>query len=230
MYLFPPIYSKTHRLHLFNCEYGEKVLIAVHRDLKPENVLYKTQSHHSPIVIADFGIAKHLEYDVPDTTISPSSTISDHSSPRKAGDDELKKVEKEGGEKEEEEPREGGVDSFAGSFGYAAPEVLLGLRHGLKVDCWSIGYVPLSSSSSPLLPLLLGTGYLLRIHTKGKSSRCELNNRVIAYTLLCGYSPFRSDDKAALVEETKRGKVVFHERYWRKVSDTGKSSAWANTA
>jgi calcium/calmodulin-dependent protein kinase I len=111
----------------------------VHRDLKPENVLYKTQSHHSPIVIADFGIAKHLEYDVPDTTISPSSTISDNSSPQKAGDDEGKKVEKEGGEKEEDEPREGGVDSFAGSFGYTAPEVLLGLRHGLKVDCWSIG-------------------------------------------------------------------------------------------
>jgi calcium/calmodulin-dependent protein kinase I len=56
------------------------------------------------------------------------------------------------------------------------------------------------------------------------SCRYELNIRVIAYTLLCGYSPFRSDDKAALVEETKRGKVVFHERYWRKVSDTGKSS------
>jgi calcium/calmodulin-dependent protein kinase I len=228
MYLFPPIYSKTHRLHLFNCEYGEKVLIAVHRDLKPENVLYKTQSHHSPIVIADFGIAKHLEYDVPETTtISPSSTISDSSSPRKPLGIEGKGVddekEGEGKAKEEDEPREGGVDSFAGSFGYTAPEVLLGLRHGLKVDCWSIGYVPLSSSSSPLLPLLLGTGYLLRIHTKGKSSRCELNNRVIAYTLLCGYSPFRSDDKAALVEETKRGKVVFHERYWRKVSDTGKS-------
>jgi calcium/calmodulin-dependent protein kinase I len=50
----------------------------------------------------------------------------------------------------------------------------------------------------------------------------ELILRVIAYTLLCGYSPFRSDDKAALVEETKRGKIVFHERYWRKVSDTGK--------
>lgn len=55
------------------------------------------------------------------------------------------------------------------------------------------------------------------------TSRDELMFRVIAYTLLCGYSPFRSDDKAALVEETKRGKVVFHERYWRKVSDTGKS-------
>jgi calcium/calmodulin-dependent protein kinase I len=136
--MFPHLLQDT-CLRLYNV-YGENVLIAVHRDLKPENVLYKTQSHHSPIVIADFGIAKHLEYDVPETTtISPSSTISDNSSPRKAGDDEGKKVEKEGKGKEEEEPREGGVDSFAGSFGYAAPEVLLGLRHGLKVDCWSIG-------------------------------------------------------------------------------------------
>ena len=125
------------------------MLITVHRDLKPENVLYKTESHHSPIVIADFGIAKHLEYDLPDTTISPSSTISDPTSPRKAVDDEGE-GKQEGGNKEEGEgegPREGGVDSFAGSFGYAAPEVLLGLRHGLKVDCWSIGYVPLSPLS-----------------------------------------------------------------------------------
>ena len=62
----------------------------------------------------------------------------------------------------------------------------------------------------------------MKSHAKGKWES-ELNNRVIAYTLLCGYSPFRSDDKAALVEETKRGKIVFHERYWRKVSDTGMS-------
>lgn len=78
----------------------------VHRDLKPENVLFKTPEHHSPLVIADFGIAKHLEY-------SPD-----------LGDDE-----NEGG----------GTDSVAGSFGYAAPEVLGGKRHGVKVDCWSIG-------------------------------------------------------------------------------------------
>jgi len=195
--------------------------MTVHRDLKPENVLYKNESHHSPIVIADFGIAKHLEYDLPDTTISPSSTISNNSSPRKPlsveGDGEA--------HKEEEEPREGGVDSFAGSFGYAAPEVLLGLRHGLKVDCWSIGSV--------LLLVFLLSLSLLSCDPHGRNSskkdrmgtsyRNELNNRVIAYTLLCGYSPFRSDDKAALVEETKRGKIVFHERYWRKVSDTGKS-------
>ena len=122
--------------------------MTVHRDLKPENVLYKTESHHSPIVIADFGIAKHLEYDTPDpttATTSPSSTNSDDISPKKAVDDE----DEGEGKQTEEEPREGGVDSFAGSFGYAAPEVLLGLRHGLKVDCWSIGYVPLS----PLSPL-----------------------------------------------------------------------------
>ena len=124
--------------------------MTVHRELKPENVLYKTESHHSPIVIADFGIAKHLEYDTPDTTTttSPSSINSDSISPKKAGDDE----DEGEGKQTEEEPREGGVDSFAGSFGYAAPEVLLGLRHGLKVDCWSIGYV--SSFAFPPLPLL----------------------------------------------------------------------------
>ena len=101
----------------------------VHRDLKPENVLYKTNSHHSPIVIADFGIAKHLEYDPPIENSSPT-TGDGHG-------DRDREEESPGGPTEEK--REGGVDSFAGSFGYAAPEVLAGLRHGLKVDCWSIG-------------------------------------------------------------------------------------------
>lgn len=101
----------------------------VHRDLKPENVLYKTNSHHSPIVIADFGIAKHLEYDPPIEKSSP--TFGD------GHGDRDREEESPGGPTEEK--REGGVDSFAGSFGYAAPEVLAGLRHGLKVDCWSIG-------------------------------------------------------------------------------------------
>ncbi|KAJ7457229.1 CAMK/CAMK1 protein kinase [Mycena galericulata] len=32
----------------------------VHRDLKPENILYRTKDPGSDIVIADFGIAKHL--------------------------------------------------------------------------------------------------------------------------------------------------------------------------
>ncbi|KII83984.1 hypothetical protein PLICRDRAFT_118627 [Plicaturopsis crispa FD-325 SS-3] len=35
----------------------------VHRDLKPENILYRTPDEDSDIVIADFGIAKHLQPD-----------------------------------------------------------------------------------------------------------------------------------------------------------------------
>lgn len=29
--------------------------------------------------------------------------------------------------------------------------------------------------------------------------------------MLCGYTPFRSDDPAKLIEETKRGKIEFRE-------------------
>jgi calcium/calmodulin-dependent protein kinase I len=72
----------------------------VHRDLKPENIIYKTKEDNSPVVIADFGIAKHLSG--------------------------------EGDEAEE-------TFDAAGSFGYCAPEVLLGKSYGTKVDLWSIG-------------------------------------------------------------------------------------------
>lgn len=76
------------------------------------------------------------------------------------------------------------ITSMAGSFGYAAPEVLLGKPHGLKVDLWSIG--------------------------------------IITYTLLCGYSPFRSDDKNELIRETTKGRVTFHDRFWKHVSETAR--------
>ncbi|WVN87215.1 uncharacterized protein L203_102392 [Cryptococcus depauperatus CBS 7841] len=113
-----------------------------HRDLKPENILYKTREQDSPLVIADFGIAKHLE-----------------------PDEELIEA--------------------AGSLGYAAPEVLMGKPHGRKVDCWSIG--------------------------------------IITYTLLCGYPPFRLDDRTGLLQEMTRGRIMFHDRYWSKVSGTARS-------
>ena len=45
--------------------------------------------------------------------------------------------------------------------------------------------------------------------------------RIIAYVLLCGYTPFRSDDIKALVNETAAGKIEFHERYWKNVSAEG---------
>lgn len=115
----------------------------VHRDLKPENLLYLTREPNSDLVLADFGIAKHLD--------SP----------------------------------EGVLKTMAGSFGYAAPEVMLKKGHSKPVDMWSLG--------------------------------------VITYTLLCGYSPFRSESLQDLIEETRNGRVVFHERYWKDVSPEAKS-------
>ncbi|KAI9451466.1 Pkinase-domain-containing protein [Lactarius psammicola] len=114
----------------------------VHRDLKPENILYRTKDPSSDIVIADFGIAKHL-----------------HSS--------------------EEQ-----LMSLAGSFGYVAPEVLNHKGHGKPVDLWAIG--------------------------------------IITYVLLCGYSPFRSDDLKELMRQTTEAKIIFHDRYWNNVSEEAK--------
>ncbi|VDB85100.1 unnamed protein product [Peniophora sp. CBMAI 1063] len=115
----------------------------VHRDLKPENILYRTRDEDSDIVIADFGIAKHLHSD----------------------DEQL--------------------TSLAGSFGYVAPEVLNNFGHGKPVDLWSTG--------------------------------------IITYVLLCGYSPFRSDDVKELVRETTEAKIEFHDRYWKAVSAEAKA-------
>lgn len=79
---------------------------------------------------------------------------------------------------------DGVLSTMAGSFGYAAPEIMLKQGHGKPVDMWSLG--------------------------------------VITYTLLCGYSPFRSDNVKDLVEECKRGHIIFHGRYWKDVSEDAK--------
>lgn len=76
------------------------------------------------------------------------------------------------------------LTSMAGSFGYAAPEVMLKKGHGKAVDMWSLG--------------------------------------VITYTLLCGYSPFRSENLTDLIEECRAGRIIFHERYWKGVSQDAK--------
>ncbi|EPE07822.1 calcium calmodulin-dependent protein kinase [Ophiostoma piceae UAMH 11346] len=76
------------------------------------------------------------------------------------------------------------LNTMAGSFGYAAPEVMLKKGHGKPVDMWSMG--------------------------------------VITYTLLCGYAPFRSENLPDLIEECTNSRVIFHERYWKDVSDDAK--------
>ncbi|KAF2228534.1 calcium/calmodulin-dependent protein kinase [Viridothelium virens] len=76
------------------------------------------------------------------------------------------------------------LTSMAGSFGYAAPEVMLKRGHSKPVDLWSMG--------------------------------------VITYTLLCGYSPWRSENLQDLITEMQQNKVTFHERYWKDVSADGK--------
>ena len=79
---------------------------------------------------------------------------------------------------------DGILSTMAGSFGYAAPEIMLKQGHGKPVDMWSLG--------------------------------------VITYTLLCGYSPFRSENVADLIEECRSGRIIFHGRYWKDVSHEAK--------
>lgn len=111
-------------------------------DLKPENLLFVTKDPDSPVVVADFGIAKTLDW------------------------------------------QDGPLHTLVGSFGYTAPEILNRLGHGKPADMWSIG--------------------------------------VITYNLLSGYSPFQSDNLQDLLEECLSGSIVFHERYWKDVSDDAK--------
>ncbi|KAG4302220.1 hypothetical protein PCK1_001492 [Pneumocystis canis] len=113
----------------------------VHRDLKPENLLYLTSHHDSPLVLADFGIARNVEEDQVLLTM-------------------------------------------AGSYGYTAPEILSGRGYGKSCDIWSLG--------------------------------------VITYTLLCGYSPFKSRDKDELIRETVSANIVFHPKYWKDISQDAK--------
>ena len=41
---------------------------------------------------------------------------------------------------------------------------------------------------------------------------------IVTYTMLCGYLPFRSTDRAALISETTAAKLTFPDRYWSKTS------------
>jgi len=40
--------------------------------------------------------------------------------------------------------------------------------------------------------------------------------------MLCGYSPFRSEEAKDIVAETARGRIEFHDRYWKNISQEAK--------
>lgn len=105
----------------------------------------------------------------------------------------------------------------AGSIGYAAPEILTNVGHGKPVDLWCVVasfFSFLSAATSLRSCSLFPHLFFQTCRSLG----------IITYVLLCGYSPFRSDDPNELMNETIRGRIEFHERYWKKPSQECKSS------
>lgn len=49
---------------------------------------------------------------------------------------------------------------------------------------------------------------------------------VITYTLLCGYTPFRSENRQELIQECTRARIDFHPKYWKKISEEAKGGHW----
>ena len=78
------------------------------------------------------------------------------------------------------------LTSIAGSPGYAAPEVLKQSGHGKPVDLWSIGFVGSLSSRRVVAHEIC---------------------RIITYTLLCGYTPFRSTEISVLLQGCVKAKI-----------------------
>ncbi|TID26171.1 hypothetical protein CANINC_002866 [Pichia inconspicua] len=90
----------------------------------------------------------------------------------------------------------GKLTGVAGSFGYIAPEIYAGEGYG---DLYGLGK----------------GGYTLS---------CDIwSLGVVAYTLIGGYSPIRSQTPQDFLEEVRTNNfVVFHEKYWSGISEEAK--------
>ncbi|KAA1087502.1 hypothetical protein PGT21_032696 [Puccinia graminis f. sp. tritici] len=83
----------------------------------------------------------------------------------------------------------------------------------------------MSSEHEPLMTMCGSPGYAAPeiLNNQGHGKPVDLwSIGVITYTLLCGYSPFRSENRAELIKETTRAKVEFHQRYWTNISSAAK--------
>lgn len=90
----------------------------------------------------------------------------------------------------------GKLTGVAGSFGYIAPEIYAGEGYG---ELYGLG----------------NGGYTLS---------CDIwSLGVVAYTLIGGYSPIRSQTPQDFLEEVRTNNfVVFHEKYWSDISEEAK--------
>jgi len=77
----------------------------------------------------------------------------------------------------------------------------------LMTVCGSLGY------AAPEVLLRKGHGKPVDVWSIG----------VIAYTLLCGYQPFRPEDRAKLLDDVAHARFEFHERYWQGISEDAKT-------
>ncbi|GMP69965.1 hypothetical protein CsSME_00029027 [Camellia sinensis var. sinensis] len=103
-------------------------LSVIHRDLKPDNLLIGPDGH---IKLTDFGLSK----------VGLISSTDDFSGPPVSsttllGDDEPKTAAQSSTKREQRQKQ-----SVVGTPDYLAPEILLGMGHGVTADWWSVGVI-----------------------------------------------------------------------------------------
>nr|XP_012572955.1 probable serine/threonine protein kinase IRE isoform X2 [Cicer arietinum] len=98
----------------------------IHRDLKPDNLLIGQDGH---IKLTDFGLSKVGLINSTDDLSAPSSFTNDF-----LGNDEPKPRHVSKREAREQQ-------KVVGTPDYLAPEILLGMGHGVTADWWSVGVI-----------------------------------------------------------------------------------------